>query len=92
MKFQMILKKIFNEVPYQTQVCQLMRSNNGSILVPTYFHTPRDARRLIAYQDGNPLEILKNIFLLLSSHLIPKGGTIYALNILITLERLSKTA
>ena len=34
------------------------RSNIGSILFPTYFHTPRDAGTLIAYQDGNPLEIL----------------------------------
>ena len=62
MQFQFFSFHFFNEVLYKKSSLSSYehewRSNIGSILFPTYFNTPRDAGTLIAYQDGNPLEIL----------------------------------
>ena len=51
------------------------RLNIEYILFPTLILTPRYAGTLFAYHDGNPVKYLKGFFFILSSHLIPQGGT-----------------
>ena len=66
------------------------RSNIGYILYPTFILTPRYAGILFAYHDGNSVKIFKRVFILLSSHLIPQGGTAYSLIIIMTFNKCLK--
>ena len=67
-------------------------SNIGYILFPTLILTPRYTGTLFAYHDGNPVKIFKRILILLSSHVIPQGGTTQALIIIMTLTKWSKNS